>query len=226
MADALTEDLRGLGLEVDEDAAGNLLARVPGPEGAPTVLLCAHMDTVPLDGPVKVVSDNGLLTNRHEAILGADNKAAVATIMGAVRADRARRQGRGRGRDPVHDRRGAGARGRQGLRQLAPERRLRLRLRPRLADRRDRARLADLLLARGALQGQGRPRRDPPRGGPQRDRRGGARDRRHADRPDRRRDDRERGPHRGRHGRERGGRALLRRARDAQPRRRRARARW
>ncbi len=85
IADALTEDLRGLGLEVDEDDAGNLLSAIDGPEGAPTVLLCAHMDTVPLDGPVEVVSDNGLLTNRHEAILGADNKAAVATIIGAVR---------------------------------------------------------------------------------------------------------------------------------------------
>jgi tripeptide aminopeptidase len=85
MADALTEDLRGLGLEVEEDDAGNLLARIEGAEGAPTVLLCAHMDTVPLDGPVEVVSENGLLSNRHEAILGADNKAAIATIMGALR---------------------------------------------------------------------------------------------------------------------------------------------
>jgi len=85
MADALLEDLRGLELEADEDEAGNVLARIPGPEGAPTVLLCAHMDTVPLDGPVEVVSENGLLTNRHEAILGADNKAAIATIMGAAR---------------------------------------------------------------------------------------------------------------------------------------------
>jgi tripeptide aminopeptidase len=85
MADALTADLRGLEFEVEEDAAGNLLARIAGPEGAPTILLCAHMDTVPLDGPVEVVSENGLLTNRHEAILGADNKAAVATIMGAAR---------------------------------------------------------------------------------------------------------------------------------------------
>ena len=70
---------------MEEDGAGNLLARIEGPEGAPTVLLCAHMDTVPLDGPVEVVSENGLLTNRHEAILGADNKAAIATIMGAAR---------------------------------------------------------------------------------------------------------------------------------------------
>ena len=93
VADALTGELRALGLEVEEDDtarqtgsdAGNVLARVPGPEGAPTVLLCAHMDTVPLDGPVEVVSQDGLLTNRHEAILGADNKAAIATIMGALR---------------------------------------------------------------------------------------------------------------------------------------------
>jgi tripeptide aminopeptidase len=40
---------------------------------------------VPLDGPVEVVSQDGLLTNRHEAILGADNKAAIVTIVGAVR---------------------------------------------------------------------------------------------------------------------------------------------
>jgi tripeptide aminopeptidase len=85
IADALTEDLRELGLEAEEDAAGNLLARVAGPDGGATVLLCAHMDTVPLDGPVQVVSQDGLLTNRHDAILGADNKAAIATILGAVR---------------------------------------------------------------------------------------------------------------------------------------------
>ena len=93
VADALIAELRGLGIEVEEDDSaaqtgsdsGNLHALIPGPERAPTVLLCAHMDTVPLDGPVEVVSDNGLLTNRHEAILGADNKAAVVTILGAVR---------------------------------------------------------------------------------------------------------------------------------------------
>ena len=93
VAQALSEELCGLGIELDEDDSagrtgsdsGNLLARIAGPEGAPTVLLCAHMDTVPLDGPVEVVSDNGLLTNRHDAILGADNKAAVVTILGAVR---------------------------------------------------------------------------------------------------------------------------------------------
>ena len=93
MADAVADDLRGLGLDVDEDDtgretgsdAGNLLARVPGPEGGRAILLCAHIDTVPLDAPVEVTRENGVLTNRHDAILGADNKAAVATVLGAVR---------------------------------------------------------------------------------------------------------------------------------------------
>jgi tripeptide aminopeptidase len=93
VADALKEELTRLGVQVEEDDSGagtgsdsgNVLARIPGPERAPTVLLCAHMDTVPLDGPVEVVSDNGLLTNRHDAILGADNKAAIVTILGAMR---------------------------------------------------------------------------------------------------------------------------------------------
>jgi tripeptide aminopeptidase len=93
MADAVAADLRELGLDVDEDDtgretgsdAGNLLARVPGPEGGRAILLCAHIDTVPLDGPVEATRENGVLTNRHEAILGADNKAAVATVLGAVR---------------------------------------------------------------------------------------------------------------------------------------------
>jgi tripeptide aminopeptidase len=93
MAEAVAAELRGLGLEVEEDGtaaetgsdSGNLLARIAGPEGARTILLCAHLDTVPLDAPVEVVRENGLLRNRNEAILGADNKAAVATILGAAR---------------------------------------------------------------------------------------------------------------------------------------------
>jgi tripeptide aminopeptidase len=85
--------LEELGLDVTEDStgtetgsdSGNLLARMPGPEGARTILLCAHLDTVPLDDRVEVVRQDGTLTNRNAAILGADNKAAVATILAAVR---------------------------------------------------------------------------------------------------------------------------------------------
>src|SRR4051794_35246635 len=93
MADAGTEELRGMGLEVEEDdssaetgsEAGTLYARLPGPEGSRTILLCAHLDTVPLDAPVEVERTEGFLQNRNAAILGADNKAAIATIIGAVR---------------------------------------------------------------------------------------------------------------------------------------------
>jgi len=93
VADAVRAELQSLGLHVEEDDsapdtgsdAGNLLSRIPGPDGRPTILLCAHLDTVPLSAPVEVVQDNGVLSNRNEAILGADNKAAVATVLGTVR---------------------------------------------------------------------------------------------------------------------------------------------
>ena len=93
MADAVARELRDLGLEAEEDDtapqtgsdSGNLLARIPGPEGTRAILLCAHIDTVPLDAPVEVIRENGVLTNRHDAILGADNKAAVATLLAAAR---------------------------------------------------------------------------------------------------------------------------------------------
>jgi tripeptide aminopeptidase len=93
VADAVRRELEGLGLQVEEDGSGsetgsnsgNLLARIEGPEGSRTILLCAHLDTVPLAGPVEVRQENGVLSNRHEAILGADNKAAVATILAAAR---------------------------------------------------------------------------------------------------------------------------------------------
>jgi tripeptide aminopeptidase len=93
MADAVIAELRAMHVEVEEDGssaetgsnAGNLFARLPGPEGTRTVLLCAHLDTVPLGAPVEVVREDGIFRNRNEAILGADNKAAVATILVAAR---------------------------------------------------------------------------------------------------------------------------------------------
>ena len=96
-ADRVAAELRGLGLAVEEDDAGpiagsdagNLLARVPAADGAdpgrPGILLCAHLDTVPLTGPVDPVCEEGVWRNRHDAILGADNKAAVAVMLQAAR---------------------------------------------------------------------------------------------------------------------------------------------
>jgi tripeptide aminopeptidase len=93
VADAVTAELQAVGLDVAEDAsaaatgsdAGNLLVRIPGPEGAPTVLLCAHLDTVPQTAPIEVVREAGRFTNRNAGILGADNKAAVAALLAIAR---------------------------------------------------------------------------------------------------------------------------------------------
>ena len=93
VADVVAAELRAVGIQVDEDASavqtgsdtGNLLARIPGPPGTPTVLLCAHLDTVPLTAPVEVLRENGRFTNRNEGVLGADNKAAVAVLLAVAR---------------------------------------------------------------------------------------------------------------------------------------------
>jgi tripeptide aminopeptidase len=100
-AERVARELRGLGLEVHEDDAGaaagsdcgNLLARIPAggeaglPAGgeAPCVLLCAHLDTVPLKAPVEPVLEDGIWENANEGVLGADNKAAVAVILALAR---------------------------------------------------------------------------------------------------------------------------------------------
>ena len=91
-ADWITEQLRGMGLEVQEDDsgprvgsdAGNLLARIPG-NGRDSILLCAHMDTVPLTAPVEPVRVDDGWENEGDGILGADNKSAVAVILELAR---------------------------------------------------------------------------------------------------------------------------------------------
>ncbi len=91
IADTLAAELRALGLEVSEDqaagpaeaGAGNLLARLPG-RGEEWVMFCAHIDTVPHDGLIEVIEQEGVFRSRGETILGADNKAAVAVFMELV----------------------------------------------------------------------------------------------------------------------------------------------
>jgi tripeptide aminopeptidase len=80
--------LGDLGLDVEPDEAGNLLARIEaraGDGGAP-ILLCAHMDTVPPVGEIRpVVGEDGFVRNEAGTILGADNKATVAVLLEAAR---------------------------------------------------------------------------------------------------------------------------------------------
>jgi tripeptide aminopeptidase len=91
-ADWVAAELDGIGIGVEEDDAGsrvgsnagNLLARLPG-TGPDSILICTHLDTVPLDAPVEPVIVDGGWENANEAILGADNKAAVAVALELAR---------------------------------------------------------------------------------------------------------------------------------------------
>lgn len=102
-AERVLAELRALDVSAQEDDAGtatgsdcgNLLARVPGNEargasptadgGRRSLLLCAHLDTVPLQAPVEPVIIDGVWENANEGILGADNKAAIAVMLALAR---------------------------------------------------------------------------------------------------------------------------------------------
>lgn len=99
-AERVIAELRALDVKVHEDDAGtltgsdcgNLLARIPaGPSDAidgaarRSVLLCAHLDTVPPQAAVEPVLIDGAWENANEGILGADNKAAVAVLLALAR---------------------------------------------------------------------------------------------------------------------------------------------
>jgi len=91
-ADWVSAELETMGIEVHEDAsgpavgsdAGNLLARIAG-AGDASILLCAHLDTVPPVSPIDPVLTDGYWENANEGILGADNKSAVAVILELAR---------------------------------------------------------------------------------------------------------------------------------------------
>jgi tripeptide aminopeptidase len=108
-AQRVIAELRAIGVDVQEDDAGsqlgtdcgNLIACVAaasdgaraGHGGAPRVLLCAHLDTVPLQAPIEPVLIDGFWENANEGILGADNKAAVVVLLALAR--HVRRHGAG-----------------------------------------------------------------------------------------------------------------------------------
>jgi tripeptide aminopeptidase len=83
-ADRVIAELRGMGLEAEEDETGNVLARFDG-RGERSILLCAHLDTVETDAPIEPVLVDGGWENAHDGILGADNKAAVAVMLEVAR---------------------------------------------------------------------------------------------------------------------------------------------
>jgi tripeptide aminopeptidase len=93
VADLVVRYLRDCGLETDEDGSGpgigstmgNVFCRLePTADGEP-LLLCAHLDTVPPTAEIEPVVEDGIVRNAAGTILGADNKAAVAAMLEAVR---------------------------------------------------------------------------------------------------------------------------------------------
>ena len=95
--DAIAAELREMGYDVSEDdaagparaGAGNLTCRIPaagagagGDDGeGPWTMFAAHVDTVPHEGPIEVVLQDGVFLSAGDTILGADNKAAVTVLM-------------------------------------------------------------------------------------------------------------------------------------------------
>jgi tripeptide aminopeptidase len=93
VADVVIGYLRDLGLSVDEDDAGpkvgsdigNVYCRLEATNGRNPIFLCAHLDTVPPEGPIEPVIEDGVVRNAAGTILGADNKSAVAAMLEGAR---------------------------------------------------------------------------------------------------------------------------------------------
>ncbi|MBA2461955.1 MAG: M20/M25/M40 family metallo-hydrolase [Actinobacteria bacterium] len=94
VVDRVAAYLRDLGLEVEEDDAGgrigsnagNLFCRLPGrANGGTPLFFCAHLDTVPPQGPLEPVVEDGIVRNAGGTILGGDNKGAVVSMLEAAR---------------------------------------------------------------------------------------------------------------------------------------------
>ena len=94
VTDRMLRELDALGLPWEEDDtgpqsgsdAGNVLVRLPASAPGTPLFLCAHLDTVPPDGPLApVLGEDGIVRNEGGTILGADNKAAVVVMLDAVR---------------------------------------------------------------------------------------------------------------------------------------------
>jgi len=90
VADLVLSDLRGLGIEAEEDSAadtlsgnaGNVFGRLDGGrDDLPTMLFCAHMDTVPVAGEVRPCVDGDVVRSDGTTILGADDKCGVAVLI-------------------------------------------------------------------------------------------------------------------------------------------------
>jgi tripeptide aminopeptidase len=92
-AEAVLDELAELGLRTVRDDAGasagsdgdNLYCRIPATTTGQPLFFCAHLDTVPPTAPLQPVVTDGVIRNATPSIVGADNKAAVAVMLDAIR---------------------------------------------------------------------------------------------------------------------------------------------
>lgn len=94
VADFVIKILKGMGLEVWEDNAGeavggnsgNVIALLKGNKpGAPRIFLSAHLDTVEPTAGLKIIEEDGRLSSDGTTILGADDKGGMAPAIEAIR---------------------------------------------------------------------------------------------------------------------------------------------
>ncbi|MGM0369776.1 MAG: M20/M25/M40 family metallo-hydrolase [Bacillota bacterium] len=93
IANYLIELLEDWGLEVTTDSAGraidgetgNIIAKLPGTEDLPTLLFCAHLDTVIPGENVEAIIKDGVIYSKGDTILGSDDKAGITAILGMLK---------------------------------------------------------------------------------------------------------------------------------------------
>ena len=93
MGEKLVEVLKGFGLEVFTDKAGeswgsngfNVYARLPGTMEGEPIMLSAHMDTVVPGVGIKPYIQDGVIYSGEDTILGSDDKSGICAILEAVR---------------------------------------------------------------------------------------------------------------------------------------------
>lgn len=82
----LTPRLEEIGADVQLDAYGNLIAKLPAKRSsADPILLSCHGDTVKPGKGIKPVLENGVIRSSGDTILGSDDKAGIAEMMESLR---------------------------------------------------------------------------------------------------------------------------------------------
>jgi tripeptide aminopeptidase len=86
--------LSELGLDVHRDGAAvrvggdcdNLYCHIPATTIGRALFFCAHLDTIPASDTLQPVVREGVIRNATPSIVGADNKAALAVMLEAIRS--------------------------------------------------------------------------------------------------------------------------------------------